>query len=409
MFKTTIASTDDIGYEWPQAELDRLNEYMSGTAPLWEPPEQTAGLGHNQPPSDKDGRKAYFVGVITDWIENRRQRTGDHMRPEEIGAAKDRPFLLLRALLDGVAYCFRENIGADHLDKQEKIDRRGADLVVGVFVVHTMLSDNKQGYSTASAPRVGKLLGRSEKTVRRAADLLVDNRVLGCEKLPGLEDRYWPVINRAFAGEALHLTWWLDATSEATKRGRPPGKAKPRTAADHPFQGSEKPWTDENYGPYAVQPFEKPWTGNGKTLDRMRSDEFTIELTKKKEGAEPPIEKQTPEPKQTNGDAAKAAMAAALNPEASARKASAASQVEVSPTGKVTIAAEFHAELLKDFTDSQIERALERAARYMEGGPEKHMRSVRTACAWIKDEDRKEAARVSRRPGITGRSGRPSL
>jgi len=93
-------------------------------------------------------------------------------------------------------------------------------------------------------------------------------------------------------------------------------------------------------------------------------------------------------------------MAAALNPEAAARKAFAASQVEISPTGRVTIAVEFHAELLKDFTESQIERALERAARYMDGGPEKRMRSVRTVCGWVKDEDRKGKGQSSTRTFI---------
>ena len=30
----------------------------------------------------------------------------DYMRPEEIGSAKGRSLLLVRALLDGVAYCY---------------------------------------------------------------------------------------------------------------------------------------------------------------------------------------------------------------------------------------------------------------------------------------------------------------
>jgi hypothetical protein len=81
-----------------------------------------------------------------------------------------------------------------------------------------------------------------------------------------------------------------------------------------------------------------------------------------------------------------------LNPDAAARKAFAVSQVTVSKTGKVTIGPEFRAALREDFTDSQIDRGLEKAARYMEGGPEKRIASVRTACGWAKEDDRKQSA-----------------
>ena len=178
-------------------------------APLWEPP-----------PSDKEGRRAYFVAEITDWVGDRRQRSYAYMRPEEIGAAEDRPFLLQRSLLDNVAYCHRDDIGADE---------RGANYLLGVLVVHTIFSDNDNGYSTVTAPRIAKLLGCSEKSVLRANELLIENRVMCREKRPGLEDRYWPVVNRALAGEGTSTAWWLDATSEAVRRGRPAGK--PQTAS----------------------------------------------------------------------------------------------------------------------------------------------------------------------------------
>ena len=50
--------------------------------------------------------KAYFAAEIRDWIANRRQQQADYTRPQEIGSAKGRPSLLVRALLDGVAYCY---------------------------------------------------------------------------------------------------------------------------------------------------------------------------------------------------------------------------------------------------------------------------------------------------------------
>jgi hypothetical protein len=241
------------------------------------------------PRSDKDERRAYFVAEIRDWIANRRQRQADYMSPKEIGAAKDRAYLLQRAVLDGVASCYRESIGADHLDTHGKIDRRGAHLVVGVFVLHTIFSDNDKGRSTVTAPRIAKLLGCSEKSVLRAQELLVENRVLCREKQPGLEDRYWPVINRALAGEGTSTTWWLDATSEANRRGRPAGK--PRTAMvqsfselqtnmAQPLLGSENPGPQRSdlYSPPAGRKTPDPKAENP---GPQRSDDFTKDFTNK--------------------------------------------------------------------------------------------------------------------------------
>src|SRR5262245_38962904 len=166
-------------YEWPPVELV-LDHYEACLAagPIDDARASVGRIGHDNPRGaapriDKDRRKAYFVAEVRDWIANRRQRQADYMRPEEIGAAKDRPFLLLRAPLDGVAYCYREDIGADE---------RGANFVIGVFMVLTIFSDRDVGYSTATAPRIAKLLGCSEKSVLRAQGLLVENRVLCREK-----------------------------------------------------------------------------------------------------------------------------------------------------------------------------------------------------------------------------------
>jgi hypothetical protein len=186
--------------------------------------------GHNNgagQPADDDAvvRKARLVEAIDDWIANRRQRAVDYMRPNEIGAAKRRGLLLLRAIVDGIVFIYRERIGADE---------RGNGYLAGVYIVDTALSDNENGFSTASARRIAALLGCNEKSVRRARELLVSNSLLGCEKRQGVEGCYWPIISRKLAAEESHATWWLEATSPATKRGRPP--EKPRTHTVQAFE-----------------------------------------------------------------------------------------------------------------------------------------------------------------------------
>src|SRR5262245_26138674 len=289
--RVRLAEQDELG--GVEAHTDSL---VSAEPPS--EPKPSPGIGHNNPPAtalqpprtDKDARREYFVAEIRDWIANRRQRQTDYMRPEEIGAAADRPFLLMRALLDGVASCYREDIGADHLDKHGRIDRRGADLAVGVFVVHTIFSDTRKGYSSTTAPRIAKLLGCSEKSVLRANELLAQNRVLCREKRPGLEDRYWPVINRRLAGEGTSTTWWLDATSDGIRRGRPSGKvqtaavqsfSKPATAVVQPFSGFVKPQTEEKPQTARVQALGKTPDPKPENAGPLGSDDFTRDFTKK--------------------------------------------------------------------------------------------------------------------------------
>ena len=256
---------------------------VGGTAPT--PPGPRSGAGQ---PADDDAvaRKAYFVEAITDWVASRRQRAADYMQPNEIGAAKRRAFLLLRAIVDGIAFIYRERIGADE---------RGNSYLAGVYIVDTILSDNENGCSTVSARRVAALLDCAEKSVRRARELLVKNSVLGCEKRQGIEDRYWPIISRKLATEENHATWWLDATSRATRRGRTP--EKPRTHTDQAFETENpgpEPTTSDPCGPRLKKtPDPKRKTPDPDFEKRPASQAVEavdlVYTSKKEDGADAPV------------------------------------------------------------------------------------------------------------------------
>jgi hypothetical protein len=98
----------------------------------------------------------------------------------------------------------------------------------------------------------------------------------------------------------------------------------------------------------------------------------------------------------------------ALNPEAAQRRAYAEAQVKITVSGKVGIGAEFLAELQQDFTQDQIDRGLLQAPKYMNGNPEANMKAIRTACAWIRDADRKNAGAKRPAQGVV-RNGRRSF
>jgi hypothetical protein len=223
---------------------------MASSEPLWQP----------QPPdrADREARKAYWIGEIGRWITTRRARPDTYMSAQEIGAARDRAFLLQRALLDNVAAYYRQH--------------PRAKVALGVLVTDTILSDNSEGCCTVSAVRVAKLLGCDEKYVRRARKLLAKEHLMGREKRAGLSDRHRPIINRAFAGEDLHQTWWLDATSEVpVRRGRP---EKPRTLDVRPLP--EEPGTSN------VRRFEKTPDTTSNNPGHLMSDEFAGEFTEEK-------------------------------------------------------------------------------------------------------------------------------
>src|SRR5262245_5907801 len=132
MLQASILSSPDFSdYAWPEDELRRFNAYMASLPP-WAPLDPTGSVCP-PPPSDKDGRAAYFTAQVKAWLANRKQLSSAYMSPEEIGKAEDRGFLLQRALVDSIAAYYRQ--------------RPGAPVAPGVLVLDIVFSDNPEGCS----------------------------------------------------------------------------------------------------------------------------------------------------------------------------------------------------------------------------------------------------------------------
>jgi hypothetical protein len=256
--------------------------------------EATPGIGHNsgaQPTPEDDeargieGKKAYYIGVLTDWFANRREKLSEHMTPEEIGACESRPAVLLQAMAIGIASIFREALFNPQDSESADERARGAFAMMGVYVVDVYFSHNDRGCSTASAERVAELLGCSKNSVKRARARLVQHQILAGGRKDGYGDRWWPVISRKLAGDPkASVVWLLDATSEPIKRGRPaeiwPPDAGPRLDGEiwtpdagprFPEPGKSRPPLQKSRPP---DPKSRPRMRGRETLD-IRQDNLS--------------------------------------------------------------------------------------------------------------------------------------
>jgi hypothetical protein len=176
-------------------------------------------------------------------------------------------------------------------------------VALGVLAIDTILADNRDGCSTMTAERVGKLLGCDRKYVDRARELLAKDGLLGRQRLGkaeegkrgGLGYRQWPIVNRAFAGESLPQTWWFDATSEpSAPRGNHSGnpRTKPGTSDVSPLASAAvaKPGTSDVSPLVAkpetsdVAPLRKRWDIPTLNLGHPTSHDITKDITRREEG-----------------------------------------------------------------------------------------------------------------------------
>ena len=317
-----------------------------------------ADIGHNSGAS----RKAIYIAEITKAMQARKdRRLEEALGRADMGAlsSTDRIIALKHGLLDNyrVLYATFPNM----------------DVLPGVVLFVSIFSDNGDGCCTYAMGKMARYFSRSERAIRDALHRAVECGTLNRQKPAGGRYSHWPVVFRSILDPASSPTWFVDAALPI----------QGDTGSRLPVRQPDTPEAGFRY-------HRKPDAG-----DHRKPDNNVFPRKDIQEGSPPASPGKSHVQPHSSGGGENQKWLQSLNPEAAARKAFAVSQVAISQSGKVTIGPELHAELRKDFTESQIERGLEKAARYMEGGPEKRMASVRTACGWAKDDDRKASSRAA--------------
>jgi hypothetical protein len=267
-----------------------------------------------------------------------------------------------------------------------------------LIIVITFYSDNNDGACTLSIERLAKFLSRSRTAINEALARLEDDQIIIIEsgKKSGTTNKLTPWVHKAFGEIRDPLTWILDVRAPSARRsavGRPAKiGVKPAchpqagdNPADYPQEIGSKP---------ASHPQEigsKPDTEiGGKPTGHNTTYLNTTERGAPQSEREPPqakpdaVRAQAIDPAQKPLNAqpkvmTAAEMAAATNPEA----ALAAAAVKIGKFGELEISSEFRDDLRKAFTESQIERGLERAPANMGSTRD----PVKIICSYAKQDD----------------------
>ena len=351
-----------------------------------------------------DDRKVWLHEQITKWVGEK--RIEECLSAFELGN--------LSMTEKAVAYRSLLIVGSiKHCRIHEK-----AEVRIPILTLITFLSDNAKGTCFLTISRMQGLFGRSRQCIVDNILALEEDGLIGVARTGGMTNCYWPRIPTALVEMSPNPVWVIDALATMPK-------ARIFGNVDEVIAAATERDANQSSGPTQSRRVDQ-----SSRVDQYRSTELDhhrssgvdptgqLQQTNQSSPTREPVKSSTdsisslnlfsssqgaqPENVGATQSAPKSPLAgriqkqsdvlAMLNPEAAARKAFAASQVAISATGKVTIGAELRADLRKDFTEDQIERGLEKAARYMEGGPDKRMASVRTACGWAKEDDRKQSA-----------------
>jgi hypothetical protein len=405
-------SAEENGLVWDEGELSQLEEFANQQGP-------TPGLGHNGPPRDPGQpepdplagltKKQIFTDCV--WISDEGPTT-------KLVLLCISRFFDADALASSMAYsqieaecslsdrtvkgAVAEVESDDTASATKKAIRKGAQTARERW----LLIERQKGCRTASGPQnlyhgivPERWVAKLRKLRSRGASVEVDERIVKAadavtsglkgmkqiHPLPNGVQHVHPLDPRGESGASKGCIRFTLTPITPTKKER----ERDANASDAITTATEDQTTNQSAGVDRCQSSatSEPSAPRGKPSARPKGVQHVHPLH--------------PRGAHANG---KAAMAAALNPEAAERKAYAARNVMVSKSGKVTIGPEFHAELLSEgFTASHIETALANCCRYIEGSdPEKWMKTVRTACAWAKRDDERKgnATRPSKSTGV---------
>jgi hypothetical protein len=299
-----------------------------------------------------------------------------------------------------------------------------AEARMPILTLITYLSDNAKGVCVLSITKMQELLNRSRPCIIENILALETEGLIGVARVDGMPNSYWPRIPAALAEMSPNPVWVVEAVL-----GQPKQKIY-RTAEAAIAAATEDQATAVNqsagvnqYQATAVNQTSKLQPGDQLTpaAPLVNSSTHSIsslnlfssshgacggeaaDTTKKGRSSPTAFEKGSGSgmpavltsnaagrkglaispPTASIGD--KSAMAAALGGQA----AYANRNIIIADSGKISIGEKFRAELRETYTDSQIERGIERAPSQTGGStdPIKLLSQIRRCCSYAKQDD----------------------
>lgn len=158
-------------------------------------------LQPNTPDCTAAERKEDFVREITLYVGNR--RLDEALAREELAQLEgaERHMALSKNLI----------IAAAIISRKHKRD----SCRLAVFLLISMLSDNSSGCCVLSSTRMAAVLGRDERNIRAAIDVLELDGLIAVDRTKvGLPRAYWPLVPRAIPDMHPACAWFVDALSD---------------------------------------------------------------------------------------------------------------------------------------------------------------------------------------------------
>lgn len=157
-------------------------------------------IGHNsgaRPTDDIKNRYELNVIAISEWVGKRRREEALHRSQIADLSGLDRALTLRHSGLDIIQDFYRSN--------------PQSDAAPGVAILVTTLSDNSNGACSVSIARIAQFLGRSERAISDCVKRLEEGGQIFVERIPGVGNFMWPVVNPVFAEYRDAITIVLDS------------------------------------------------------------------------------------------------------------------------------------------------------------------------------------------------------
>jgi hypothetical protein len=276
------------------------------------------------------------------------------------------------------------------------------DVSMGVAIFIDLFSDNPKGRCTYPITKIAAFFSRTPRAIQDCLKKCVACGMVQRYKLPGGAYTHWPTVFPAFLDPAASTHWYVEACL-------PVGHYAPKMAATGTSLpvlqesdtgtilpgGPEGGFRGDRNDPSDSFPisFPSPSLESGQTGGQAGPTVSPSNPSSPSASVPPPKVAKTGKPRASG----RVEWQKLLNPEAAERVEWAKTQVQVTPSGKVTISPEYMTELLQDFTQSEIDAAILILPKYVK--PDDHVanvRIVRQACGWIRRD-----ARAPAKPGKT--------